>query len=250
MAGDKRTMRTDDKPAWRAWIFPLAMIALWCSPALIINITHGLQSGREPALIIAAVFSVFGAAMCGLRLETQGSLIGRAVTGGCLAVLITFNFSNAVGLSAGHRDQARSVALTQQSARGSLADDARTINGTITKLDNDLGASSVSSLKAEIAAAEYSPLFSRSRKCMDATLSESRAHCQVWEKARAMLSAAEQRDRLQADLARITAQLRAAPVRESVDPQSEAIVQALALAGFAVQAPVGCANIKPCRSRL
>jgi hypothetical protein len=249
MAGDKRTMRTngtpvgvnvrnlrrDDKPAWRAWVLPLAMIALWCSPALIINVTHGLQSGREPALIVAAVFSVFGAAMCGLRLETQGSVVGRAIAGGCLAVLITFNFSNAVGLSAGHRDQARSEALTQQSTRGSLTDDARTINGAITKLDKELGASSVSSIRAEIAAAEYSPLFSRSRKCADATLSESRAHCQAWEKARAMLSAAEQRDKLRGELAAINEQLRAAPVRESVDPQSEAIVQALAFAGFAVQ---------------
>lgn len=235
MAGDKRTIRTDDKPAWRTWVFPLVMIALWCTPALIINVTHGLQAGREPALIVAAVFSVFGAAMCGLRLETQGSLVGRAATSGCLAVLITFNFSNAVGLSAGHRDHARSAALTQQSARGSLADDARTITGTIAKLDNDLGASSVSSIKAEIAAAEYSPLFSRSRKCTDATLSESRAHCQAWERTRAMLSAAEQRDKLQGELARINEQLRAAPVRESVDPQSEAIVQALALAGFAVR---------------
>jgi hypothetical protein len=77
------------------------MIALWCSPAVAINVTHGLQSGREPALIAAAVFSVFGAAMCGLRLETQDSLIGRAVTAGCLAVLITCNFSNAVGLAWG-----------------------------------------------------------------------------------------------------------------------------------------------------
>jgi hypothetical protein len=30
------------------------MIALWCSPAVAINVTHGLQSSREPALIVAA----------------------------------------------------------------------------------------------------------------------------------------------------------------------------------------------------
>jgi hypothetical protein len=125
------------------------MIALWCSPAVAINVTHGLQNGREPALIVAAVFSVFGAAMCGLRLEAQGPLIGRAVTAVCLAVLIVFNFSNAVGLSAGHRDHARNEVPTQQNARQSLGDDA----GTIARLDNELGTSSLSSLKAEIAAA-------------------------------------------------------------------------------------------------
>lgn len=112
MAGDKGRSGEDRK----RWIFPLAMIALWCSPAMAINVTHGLQSDREPALIVAAVFSIFGAAICGLRLEVQGSLAGKLMTAGCLVVLITFNFSNAVGLSAGHRDHARNEALTQQTA--------------------------------------------------------------------------------------------------------------------------------------
>ena len=226
-----RTMRDDV----RRWVFPLAMIALWCSPAVAINVTHGLQSGREPALIVAAVSSVFGAAMCGLRLEQQGPFAGKLLAAACLTVLLSFNFSNVIGLSAGSRDHARGEALTAQTARQSLGDDAGTIKGTIARLDNELGASSLSSLKAEIAAAEYSPLFSRSRKCADATATESRAHCAALERSRALLGAAEQREQLTADLARITAQLRAAPVRESVDPQAEAIVQALAFAGLAVQ---------------
>ena len=234
MRDDKGRSR-DDKNDRKRWIFPLSMITLWCAPAIAINVTHGLQAGREPALIVAAVFSVFGAAMCGLRLERQGPFAGKLLAAGCLCVLLTFNFSNAIGLSAGSRDHARGEALTAQTARRSLEDDAGTIRGTIARLDNELGASSLSSLKAEIAAAEYSPLFSRSRKCADATAIESRAHCSALERSRALLGAAEQREHLAADLARITAQLRAAPVRESIDPQAEAIVQALAFAGLAVQ---------------
>ena len=226
-----RTMRDDV----RRWIFPLAMIALWCAPAIAINVTHGLQAGREPALIVAAVFSVFGAAMCGLRLERQGPFAGKLLAAACLAVLLSFNFSNAIGLSAGSRDHARGEALTAQTARQSLGDDSRALTATINRLSGELDTSSLSSLKSEIAAAEYSPLFSRSRKCTDATVAESRAHCAAWEKARAMLVAAEQRDKLQGELTAINAQLRAAPVRESVDPQAEAIVQALAFAGLAVQ---------------
>jgi hypothetical protein len=191
----------------------------------------------NPALIFLAVASVFFTAVCALRLESQGSAGVRLLALMLVAIGVTYNFSNAVGLAAGHRSEARSAALTQQGARGSLADDARTIIGAITKLDNDLGTSSVSSLRSEIAAREYDPLFSRSRKCADATAIESRAHCAAWEKAKAMLAAAEQRERLAADLARINVQLRAAPVVEAADPQAEAIVHALGFAGMKVSDP-------------
>lgn len=100
MKEDARTLGPSSHSSWHRWIFPFAMIALWCSPAVAINVTHALQSGREPALIVAAVFSVFGAAMAGLRLETAGSLLHKLITTACLAVLLSFNFSNAVGLSA------------------------------------------------------------------------------------------------------------------------------------------------------
>ncbi len=50
-----------------------------------------------------------------------------------------------------------------------------------------------------------------------------------------MLLAAEQRDRLQGDLAAINERLRDAPVRESADPQVEAIARALAFAGLTIE---------------
>lgn len=49
-----------------------------------------------------------------------------------------------------------------------------------------------------------------------------------------MLTAAVERDRLAGELAALNVQLRAAPVRESVDPKSEAIAKAFAFVGLAV----------------
>lgn len=65
----------------------------------------------------------------------------------------------------------------------------------------------------------------------------SRAHCAAWERARAMLAAAEQRDQLQGELTAINAQLRVAPLVEAADPQADAIVHALGFAGIKIADP-------------
>ena len=109
------------------------------------------------------------------------------------------------------------------------------MRGTIDRLSAELGAASSASLQSDIAAREYDALFTRSKRCTDATVTESRAHCAGLERARAMLTAAVERDRLAGELAALNVQLRAAPVREGIDPQSEAIVQALAFTGLPAQ---------------
>jgi hypothetical protein len=229
-------MAKGDKPAWRAWIFPLATVALWCSPAVGINVAYGLQSGRSPALIGVSVAAVFFTAVCALRLEMQGSMGVRALASALVAIGIAYNLSNAIGLSAGHRSHDRSQAITAQERQASLRDDAGTIKGAITALDKELGPSSLSSLKAEIAELERSPIFDRAKRCTDATLPDSRAHCEAWEKAKALLAAAEKRDRLAAELASLNEQLRAVPVIETTDPQATTIAHAFKLAGISLSA--------------
>ena len=219
---------------WRAWIFPLAMVVLWCAPAVGINVAYGLQSGRSPALLGVSIAAVFFTAVCALRLEMQGSIGVRLLAIALVTIGIAYNLSNAIGLSAGHRSHERSAALSAQTSLQSLREDAGTIKGTITALDNELGTSSLSSLKAEIAGLEYDPIFTRSKRCTDATLPDSRSHCAAWEKAKAMLAAAEKRERLAGELVNLNEQLRTAPIRESVDPQAETIAHAFDLAGISL----------------
>lgn len=205
-----------------------------CSPAIAINLENGASAGNSPALIVGAVACVLGAAWFGLSLEGEGSRLVKLRNSTILAVLLTVNFANAVGLSASHSDHGRNDALTQQSARQSLADDARTLSGTVGRLSAELGTASSASLRGDIAAREFDALYTRSKRCADATVTESRTLCAGLERSKAMLSAAVERDRLAGELAALNVQLRAAPVREGVDPKSEAIAKAFAFVGLAV----------------
>ena len=226
MTGDKNGM-------WKRWALAAAAV-LCCAPAVGINIEHGLASGRSPAVIGAAVACVIGAAICGLCLEKRGSIWVRMLALALLVVFVLINFANAVGLLAGGRDHARNDAATMQTTRESLAGDARAMRGAMDRLTGELGASTSAGLKGDIAAREFDALYARSKRCADATVTESRALCAGLERARAMLMAVEQRDKLAGELAALNAQLRATPVRESVDPQAEAIASALALGGITV----------------
>lgn len=234
-AGRSGTIRDDAQQvrgAWKGWVFPLGMIGLWCAPAVGINAAYGLQTGREPALIGVSMAAVIFTAMCALRLETKASLPMRLLTVALVLIGVAYNLSNAIGLAAGHRSHDRSAALTSQGRAASIRDDIGTIKAEIARLNTELGASSSTSIKAEIAAREFSPVFDRTKHCADATLADSRDHCAAWERAKAMLKAAERRDDLQTQMADMNERLRAAPVVEAVDPQAETIAHALALAGI------------------
>ena len=79
-------------------------------------------------------------------------------------------------------------------------------------------------------------IFDRTKHCTDATLGESRDHCARWDKAKKLLEAAQRRAQLQAQLNAANAELRKAPVRESVDPKAEAVARALAFVGIGAAA--------------
>ena len=99
-------------------------------------------------------------------------------------------------------------------------------------LDAALGSNSAPTLQAEIAELERNMIFDRTKRCTDATLSESRDHCARWDKARKLLEVAQRRTQLQAQLNAANAELRQAPVRESVDPKAETVAKALAFIGI------------------
>lgn len=222
------------RPSWFAWILPLMVIAVWCAPAVGINIAHGLQAGSEAAIVFLSIMAVFFTALCALRLD-HGSAPGIRVLAGFLVLIgVTYNLSNAIGLVAGHSESMRSTALTEQGVRQSLHADLIALENQIAALNHALGNASIPTLSAEIAELERDLIFDRTQQCTDATLGESRAHCAKWDKAKDLLQAAEQRQSLQAKLSGINAQLRDAPVRESVDPKAEAVAKALAFAGLEI----------------
>ena len=219
------------RPGWREWLPPLAAVALWCAPAAAINITHGSQVGNEPAITFLSIMAVFFTALCALCLEQRSGVGIRLLAAILVAAGITYNLSNAIGLVAGHSEQKRSTALTQQGVRQSLSADLSALQRQIAPLDAMLGDASAPSIKAQIAELERHPIFDRSSQCADATLPDSRSLCAERDKAQQSLKAARQRETLRARLAAINAKLRAAPVRESADPKAEAITKALGFVG-------------------
>jgi apolipoprotein N-acyltransferase len=111
------------RPGWREWLLPLVAIAVWCMPAVAINIAHGAQAGSDAAIIFLSIMAVFFTALCALRLERHTAFPVRLLAGLLTVIGVTYNLSNAIGLVAGHSETMRSNALTQQGVRQSLQAD-------------------------------------------------------------------------------------------------------------------------------
>jgi hypothetical protein len=112
--------------------------------------------------------------------------------------------------------------------------DLASLKVQIASLDASLGSAFALALSTETVVLERDPIFGRTKRCSDATLDESRAHCAKWDKARQLLQTAKRRNALRSKMETIDAQLRTAPIRESVDPKVEAVARALAFAGIQV----------------
>jgi hypothetical protein len=201
-------------------------------PAISVNLTAHLIKG-EPWHAGAIYFvSVVVASVSGLVLIEAIkqrahflTFIGAVI----LTLAISFNLINALGSS---RISRASVSEPREALRASLErleEEASTLLKSLKHLPSEGALTPAGVVEAELAALEAEPIFARSKHCSDVTLPDSSALCRSRAATQARLARAQERDRLQARLAVINAELNTLGARPAtIDPKVDAMSAVLA----------------------
>lgn len=214
-----------------------AALALGAASCLIPAIENNLAGliGRGGHWYEAALFvvPVLAASVCAIALELafrHRHFYMGVVAAVLLIATITFNLTNA--LSASLLSRATFAEPRAQSAEAirALENERADIPGTASANANS---PTVGELEAELAKAEVSLIFTRSKQCTDVTLGDSSAHCAARAAILGKLAAAKDRATKIQRLDNIRDALAKHPRPQVVDPRIDGLLAILGALGWA-----------------
>jgi hypothetical protein len=181
----------------------------------------------EAALFIVPVVTAsFAAITLERAVKSRHYYIG-IVAAVMLLATITFNLTNALGASLLSRATFAEPRANATEAIQRLENERADILGSLGTASANVDFATVGELEAELAKAEVSLIFSRSKQCTDITLGDSSAHCAARAVILGQLAAAKDRAAKFKRLDDIRIELAKLPRPQVVDPKIDGLLALL-----------------------
>ena len=215
----------------------LAIGAASCLIPAIQNNVAGLSSHGghwyEAALFVVPVITASFAAITLERAIKNRHLYIGVVASVMLIATIAFNLTNALSASLLSRATFAEPRANATESIRALENERADILGSFGTASANANLLTVGELEAELAKAEVSLIFSRSKQCQDITLGDSSAHCAARALVLGKLSAARAREGKTKRLDDIRIELAKLPRPQVVDPKIDGLLAILGSFGWA-----------------